>query len=130
MNMKSVVPAFGFALLLSTGFAFADEKTIVAKSGETIDIKPVYGALHCKSILTATPEVEVLQGPPELKLSVREDMVTPERCQTKVKGGVVVATIGEVKQQIDGKVRFRVKYKTKDGTREPGYVYNVSLLPK
>jgi hypothetical protein len=41
-----------------------------------------------------------------------------------------VATVGEVKQQIDGKVRFRVKYKTKSGTREPGYVYNVSLLPK
>jgi hypothetical protein len=57
-------------------------------------------------------------------------MVTPEKCETKVKGGVLVATVGEVKQQIDGKVRFRVKYKTKSGTREPGYVYNVSLLPK
>jgi len=130
MNLKSAVPVIGFALLLSTGLAAADDKTIVAKSGETIDIRPVYGALHCKSILTATPEVEVLQGPPELKLSVREDMVTPEKCETKVKGGVLVATVGEVKQQIDGKVRFRVKYKTKNGTREPGYVYNVSLLPK
>jgi hypothetical protein len=130
MNLKSAVPVIGFALLLSTRLAAADDKTIVAKSGETIDIRPVYGALHCKSILIATPEVEVLQGPPELKLSVREDMVTPEKCETKVKGGVLVATVGEVKQQIDGKVRFRVKYKTKNGTREPGYVYNVSLLPK
>ena len=130
MNMKSVVPAIGFALLLSTGLAAADDKTIVAKSGETIDIRPVYGALHCKSILVAPPEIEVLQGPPELKLSIREDMVTPLKCETKVKGGFVVATVGDVKQPTEGKVSFRVKYKTKDGTRQSGYVYNVSLLPK
>ncbi|MGB7915388.1 MAG: hypothetical protein WCF79_08880 [Rhodomicrobium sp.] len=130
MNMKSVVPAIGFALLLSTGLAAADDKTIVAKSGETIDVRPVYGALHCKSILVAPPEIEVLQGPPELKLSIREDMVTPLNCENKVKGGFVVATVGDVKQPTEGKVSFRVKYKTKDGTRQSGYVYNVSLLPK
>lgn len=130
MNMKSAAPAIGFALLLSTGLAFAEDKTIVAKSGETVDVRPVYGALRCRSILVAVPEVEVLQGPPELKLSVREDMVTPQNCQNKVKGGFVVATVGEVKQPTEGKLKFRVKYKTKDGTREPGYVYNVSLLPK
>jgi hypothetical protein len=132
MNMKNVLPAFGFALLLSTGAASAeDTQTIVAKSGETIDVMPVYGAnRRCQSLLVAPPEVEVLQGPPELKLSVREDMVTPSKCQNKVKGGFVVATIGEVKQPTEGKVTFRVKYKTKDGTRQSGHVYNVSLLPK
>jgi hypothetical protein len=130
MDMKSAVPAIGFALLLSTGLAAADDKTIVAKSGETVDIRPVYGALHCKSILVAPPEVEVLQAPPELKLSIREDMVTPLKCQDKVKGGFVVATVGEVKQPTEGKLTFRVKYKTKEGTRQSGYVYNVSLLPK
>ncbi len=130
MTMKSVVPAVGFALLLSTGLASAEDKTIAAKSGETIEVRPVYGALHCRSILTAPPEVEVLQAPPELKLSVREDMVTPSNCQNKVKGGFVVATVGDVKQPTEGKITFRVKYKTKDGTRQSGYVYNVSLLPK
>jgi hypothetical protein len=128
--MKSVLPAVGFALLLSTGLASADDKTIAAKSGETVDVRPVYGALHCRSILVATPEIEVLQAPPELKLSIREDMVTPQNCQTKVKGGFVVATVGEVKQATEGKLTFRVKYKTKEGTRQSGYVYNVSLLPK
>jgi hypothetical protein len=128
--MKSVVPAVGFALLFSTGLASAEDKTIAAKGGETIDVRPVYGALHCKSILVAPPEVEVLQAPPELKLSIREDMVTPQNCQTKVKGGFVVATVGEVKQATDGKLTFRVKYQTKDGTRQSSYVYKVSLLPK
>jgi hypothetical protein len=130
MNMKSVVPAVGFVLLLSTGLASAEDKTIAAKSGETVEVRPVYGALHCKSILVAPPEVEVLQAPPELKLSIREDMVTPQNCQTKVKGGFVVATVGDVKQATEGKLTFRVKYKTKEGTRQSGYVYNVSLLPK
>ena len=34
MNMKSVVPAFGFALLLSTGFAFAEEKPLLRKAAK------------------------------------------------------------------------------------------------
>ena len=104
--------------------------SIAAKSGETVDLRQVYGAKHCKSILVAPPEVEVLQGPPELKLSVRQDMVTPQNCQNKVKGGFVVATVGDVKQPTEGKLTFRVKYKTKDGTHLSGYVYNVSLFPK
>jgi len=130
MTMKSAVPAIGFALLLSTGLASAEDKTIAAKSGETIEVRPVYGAVRCRSILTAPPEIEVLQGPAELKLSIREDMVTPTNCQNKVKGGFVVATVGDVKQPTEGKLTFRVKYKTKEGTRQSGYVYNVSLLPK
>jgi hypothetical protein len=35
-----------------------------------------------------------------------------------------------VKQPTEAKLTFRVKYKTKDGTRQSGHVYNVSLLPK
>ena len=71
-----------------------------------------------------------MQGPPELKLSVREDMVTPQNCQTKVKGGVCGRHRRRGQAADRGKLTFRVKYKTKDGTRQPGYVYNVSLLPK
>ncbi len=132
MNTRSLAPAFGLLLLLSAAPASAaedDNRTLAAKSGETIEVRPVYGASHCKSILTAPPEVEVLQGPPDVKLSVREDMVTPRNCREKIKGGVVVATVGEVKQPVDGKLIFRVKYKTKDGTRPIGYEYKISLVP-
>jgi len=131
MKMKSVVPALGLILLLSGAPAFAEDegKTIAAKSGETVDVMPVYGASKCRSTLVAPPEVEVLQGPPEVKLSVREDMVTPTNCREKIKGGFVVATIGQVKQPTEGKLTFRVKYKTKDGTRQIGHVYKVSLFP-
>ena len=131
MTMKSVVPAFGLLLLLSAAPALAQEelRTLTAKSGQTIDVRPVYGELHCRSILIALPEVEVLQGPPELKLSVREDQVMPRKCRDKIKGGYVVATVGEVKQPTEGKLNFLVKFKTKAGTRKIGYLYTVSLAP-
>jgi hypothetical protein len=132
MNIRSAAPAFGMVLLLSAAPASAaedDTRVLAAKSGETIEVRPVYGASRCRSILTAPPELEVLQAPPEVKLSVREDMVTPRNCRDKIKGGYVVATVGNIKQPTDGKLIFRVKYKTKEGTRQLGYEYKVSLVP-
>ena len=132
MNKKGVAPAFGLMVLLLASPAFAtddDARTLAAKSGETIDVRAVYGASKCKSILTAPPEIEVLQAPSEVQLSVREDMVKARNCPEKIKGGVVVAKVGEVKQPTDGKIVFRVKYKTKEGPRQIGYEYKISLVP-
>lgn len=133
MHRMKAATALALALTASAGLAFAAEdegKTLAAKSGESIDVREVYGAKHCKSNLVAPPEVELLQGPPEVKLSVREDMVKPRNCQEKIKGGYVVAKVGEVKQPVSGKLTFRVTYKTKDGsTRKIGYNYNVTLVP-
>lgn len=131
MDMKYAAPAFGLVLLMATAPAFAQEaKPFVAKSGETVDLMPVYGASRCRSNLIAPPELDVLQAPPELKLTVREEMVTPRNCREKIKGGQVVVTVGEVKQAVEGKLAFRVIYKAKDGTHQISHLYNVSLLPK
>ncbi len=131
MDMKNAAPAFGLVLLMATAPAFAEEaKPFIAKSGETIDLMPVYGASRCRSNLVAPPELEVLEAPPELKLTVREEMVTPRNCREKIKGGQIVATVGEVKQPVEGKLAFRIKYKAKDGTHQVSHLYNVSLLPK
>ncbi len=119
MDMKYAAPAFGLVLLAATAPAFAQEaKTFAAKSGETVDLLPVYGASRCRSTLIAPPELEVLQAPSELKLSVREEMVTPRNCRDKIKGGQIVATVGEVKQPVEGKLAFRIKYIAKDGTHQ------------
>ena len=48
---------------------------IAAKSGETIELFNVFAQVNCRSILLATPEVEVLEGPAELTLTVKEQMV-------------------------------------------------------
>jgi hypothetical protein len=73
----------------------------------------------------------VLEGPPEIKVTVREEMVAPRRatCNDKIKGGVVVVTANDVKVRTEGKLTFRIKYKSKDGDRQTVHTYNVTLFP-
>lgn len=135
MRLKNVALTIGalaaFALpMLPARAAGDDVKTLAAKGGESVDLMPVYGAHNCQSTLTATPEVEVLQGPPEVKLSVKEDMVTPQKCKNKIKGGIVVASIAKIDKPVEGKLTFRVKYKANNGqARQTSHVYNVTLFP-
>ena len=104
---------------------------IAAKSGETIELHTVFAQANCRSTLLATPEVEVLDGPPELTISVKEQMipVPAAGCYNKMKGGVVIATIGEVKKPIEGKLTYRVKFKTKDLNKQLAKAYYYSLFP-
>ncbi len=135
MRLKNLVLMIGalaaFALSgLPAVAADNDAKTLAAKGGESVDLMAVYGAHNCQSTLAATPEVEVLQGPPEVKLSVKEDLVTPKNCKNKIKGGFVVASIAKIDKPVDGKLTFRVKYKAKDGqSRQTSHVYSVTLFP-
>src|SRR5262249_18509323 len=102
-------------------------RSIALKNGESVDLLPVFGEKTCRSILTETPKVEVLEGPPEMKVTVREEMVAPRRaaCKDKIKGGVVVVTANGVKSRTEGKLTFRVKYKGKDGERQTAHTFNV-----
>jgi hypothetical protein len=104
---------------------------IAAKSGETLELFPVFAHVNCRSTLLATPEVEILEGPPELTLSVREQMVAvpAAQCNSKLKGGMLLATIGEIKKPIEGKLTFRVKYKTKAVNNQVARTYYYSLFP-
>ena len=119
------------ACLDQQAFAQQATRSIALKNGESIDLMPVFGEKNCKSTLTATPTVEVLEGPPELKLTVREEMVAPRRaaCKDKIKGGVLVATVNDVKARTEGKLTFRVKYKAKDGEKQTAHTFNVTLFP-
>jgi hypothetical protein len=104
---------------------------IAAKSGETIELFNVFAQVNCHSILLATPEVEVLEGPAELTLTVKEQMVPVPRfdCPNKLKGGTVLAVIGKIDHPIEGKLTFRVKFKTKAVNNQQAYTYNYSLFP-
>jgi hypothetical protein len=106
-------------------------RSIALKNGESVDLMPVFGEKNCQSILTETPKVEVLEGPPEVKVTVREEMVAPRRaaCKDKIKGGVVVATANDVKARTEGKLTFRVKYKGQSGDRQTAHTFNVTLFP-
>jgi hypothetical protein len=120
-----------FACLAQPAIAENATRSIALKNGESVDLLPVFGEKNCRSILNETPKVEVLEGPPELKVTVREEMVAPRRaaCKDKIKGGVVVATANDVKARVEGKLTFRVKYKGKDGDRQTAHTFNVTLFP-
>jgi translation elongation factor EF-1alpha len=132
--MKLCLAAAGIAALACFGhpaLAQSPVPSIALKSGETVDLMPVYGERHCRSILTETPKVEVLEAPPEIKVTVREEMVSPRRgaCKDKIKGGVVVVTASDVKARTEGKLTFRVKYKAERGEKQTAHTYNVTLFP-
>jgi len=133
MGFKGMI--FGVPLLLpmlaASAPALAQDGTLKAKSGDTIDLLPVFRQVNCRGTLMATPEVEVFQAPPELKLAIRDEMVevTGTRCPAKVKGAMVVVTVGQVAQPIQGRMIFRVKYKGKYRESQTGHAYDYTLSP-
>lgn len=106
-------------------------RTIALKSGESSELTSVYSVMNCKSISIAPPEVEVLEGPPELTLTIRPGMVVARNqgCTNQVSGGTVIATAKDVQEKKTARLVYRVKYKTKDGNRQSAQVYSIELFP-
>jgi hypothetical protein len=104
---------------------------VAMKSNESIELQNVYWIANCRSIMIGLPEVEVLEGPEELTLSVKEAKVLARRqnCPDRVPGGVLMATTKEVAEPKQAKLTYRLKYKTKDGDRQTSHAFNVSLFP-
>jgi hypothetical protein len=81
--------------------------------------------------MIGTPVIEVLEGPEEVTLTIKEAKVVPRRlnCAKPVAGAIVIATAKDVDESKESRLTYRVKYKTKDGDRQESHVYNVSLFP-
>ena len=134
MGFKGVI--LGVPLLLhvlaASAPALAQDGTLKAKSGDTINLLPVFRQVNCRGTLMATPEVEVFQAPPELKLTIRDELVevTGANCPAKVKGAMVVVTVGQIVQPAQGRMVFRVKYKGKYRESQTGHAYDFTLSLK
>jgi hypothetical protein len=134
MRMRSTffiaVMTLGVAVSFDTGEAQAP-RSIALKSGESVELGPIYWIANCRSIMIGLPDIEILEGPPEITLTIKEGQVLPRRqnCANKVAGGTLVATAKEIKEKAETKLTYRVKYKTKDGDRQTSNVYNLSLFP-
>jgi len=111
--------------------AQADVRRLGVKSGENIELGPVYWVVNCRSIMIGLPEIEILEGPPELTLSIKEAQVLPRRqgCAAPVAGGTLMLGAKSVTERTEAKLTFRLKYKTKDGDRQISNSYIVSLFP-
>jgi hypothetical protein len=119
------------AAALSGQEALARDRKLVIKNGDAIELHSVYYVAKCRSIMVGVPEVEVLEGPQELKLSIKEGEVLPRKfnCAKPVQGGTLIATATDIAAPKAGKLTYRIKYKTKDGERHTARSYDVSLFP-
>jgi hypothetical protein len=119
------------ALRGADALAQAKPTNIALKGGETVELGGLYWVSNCKTILKATPTAEILEGPEEITIAVKEAMVLPraQQCAKEVKGGMLSVTAKEVKQRKDSSLIIRVKYPTRDGERQNSRFYNIALFP-
>jgi hypothetical protein len=119
------------AAALSGQEALAQDRKLAIKNGETIELHTVYYVVKCRSIMLSLPEVEVLEGPQEVKLSIKAGDVIPRNvsCAKPVQGGTLLATAKDVAAPKAAKLTYRIKYKTKDGERQSAGTFQVSLFP-
>jgi hypothetical protein len=105
--------------------------TVALKSGETIELGLVYYISRCRSSLTSTPEAEILEGPSQVAVSVKQEMVLPryQQCASRVPGGKLMITAKEIEDPSYSSLTVRVTYKTKDGERKLSQIFNLHLLP-
>ena len=118
------------AVLAFAPAAYA-QKRIALKGGESVDLRNFFYITACRSVLIGKPEVEVLEGPEEIVVTVREEPVLPrsQNCPNTVPGGIIVATAKEVTEPKEGRLTFRLKFNTKLGPRQDSNTYIVSLFP-
>jgi len=93
--------------LATTGvYAQTNVQRIALKSGESVELQPVYWVVNCRSTMVGIPEIEILEGPTEVTLGIKEEMVLPRRfnCANRVPGGTIVATTKDVKEPVEAKL--------------------------
>jgi hypothetical protein len=132
VGLKVVPAALWLAIALCcTGDPVRAQEQIALKSGESIELQPVYWIINCRSILRSPPVAEILEGPPGLTVTVKEAMVPARRqqCPQEVPGGILILSAGEIKERAQGTVVIRIKYPTKDGDRQNSRELKVSLIP-
>jgi hypothetical protein len=132
-KLLSACLGLGFAAVACSTVAQAQQpvRQLALKNGESVDIGTFYFVLNCRSILTALPMAELLEGPPQLSVAVTEAMIVPraEQCPNEVKGGRVTLSAKDVTQRSEAQITIRLKFPTKDGERQGSRQYKVTLFP-
>ena len=131
LNAALAIVVLCLVTTLSEREALARNRKFAIKNGETIELHKVFYVANCRSIMIGLPEVEVLEGPQEVKLSIKGGDVIPRNfnCVKPVQGGTLIATANDVTAPKAAKLTYRIKYKTKDGDRQSAGTFEVSLFP-
>jgi len=135
---KAMTCAFALMLpILFSGGAQAQtiEFTVTnigLKSGESTELNDIYFInTNCKSLLTATPEVEILDGPPGVTATINPAKVVPRgySCAKPVAGGKLVISAKDVQDYSFTRMVLRISFKTEVGDRQRTENINVALFP-
>jgi hypothetical protein len=102
---------------------------IALKSGESTELRNFYFVQHCRSLMIGTPAVDILEGPEDLTVTLKEGEKVPSKCTNRVPGGAVIATAKEVKTAKEAKLTIRLKFNTRIGERQSVSSFLVSLFP-
>lgn len=105
---------------------------VALKNGETSEVHDVFYIGHnCRALTTATPEVEVLDGPPGVNVVIKPAMVVPRGlgCAKPVSGGKLYFSAKEIDDYSHTTMVVRITYKTREGDRKFSRHYNVTLFP-
>jgi hypothetical protein len=111
--------------------AIAEERSLAIKSGETLELGQFYFISNCRSILKGPPTAEILDGPPQLSVSVKQAQVEArlQKCPKPVLGGILFLTAKEIMKISVNKTIVRIKYETNDGDRYRSEILNVTMVP-
>ena len=111
---------------------YFDVHSVAMRSGESLELGQVYAiGLTCKSLLTAKPEVEIMDGPPGVTAFIRDEPVVPRSvgCAKPVDGGKLLISTGHIDDYSKTRMVLRIKMKTKNGDRQYSRDVNVTLFP-
>jgi hypothetical protein len=135
----AIIAPIGAAMWLGPVGVLAQQATstepelrrIAVKNGESVELASVYWQSNCRSTVIGTPQVEILEGPPEIEMSIKESMVVPraQGCTQPIPGGKLFVTAKDIKETRITRLIYRIKFKTKDGDRQTANAYYVGLVP-
>ncbi len=121
------------AAVAAPGFA-DDIREITLIEGESIDLARVFWINYktCQSSFIRVEGIDVLESPPGLSLSIRDEQVdtAPYANCGKKPGGTIVATARGIQEKESGPLVFRVRYQTQSGLEQSTHRFVINLYPK
>jgi hypothetical protein len=123
---------FGSAIGVGAQTIYFSVFNVALKNGESIQLGDVYYiSTECRSLLTGTPEVEIMDGPPGVEVTVKKAMVVPRSvgCAKEIPGGKIMISANDIEDYSHTRMVVRIKYPTKSGDILRSRHINVTLFP-
>jgi hypothetical protein len=137
LNSIASLTLLAVACVLGGGLAVAQTiqipvRNIVLKDGETMEFGDLwYISRDCKSLMSGTPQVEIMEGPPGVTVEIRPAQVVPRElsCANPIAGGKMFIAAKGVEEYSRSTMVLRVTYKTRNGDRQRAEHISVTLFP-